>query len=169
MSIKVERKTVFTVSFVVALLALVILRANGFRLALPSWISESFASKAAATPADSVYAMLDAARAGDTRAYLDSFSSPIHEQLAQVIKENSEPKFAEYLKSQNTEFQSVAVSVADWPSDFEVKARVEYVYANRNEVQNLYLRKEASRWRIFKIAGADQIKTLVPFGSTVSD
>ena len=66
-------------------------------------------------------------------------------------------------------FQSVAVSVADRSSESEVQARVEYIYADRNEVQSLYLRKEASRWRIFKIAGSDQIKTLIPFGSNVSD
>jgi hypothetical protein len=46
---------------------------------------------------------------------------------------------------------------------------VEYIYGNRNEVQNVYLRKESSRWRIEKVAGAEQIKTLLPFGSAVTD
>jgi hypothetical protein len=133
-----------------------------------SWFSRRFSAKSD-SPEDSIYAMLDAARAGDTKTYLDFFSSPVRDQLQQVIKENSEPKFAEYLQAQNTAFQSVAVSLADRASESEVTARVEYVYANRNEVQSLSLRKEDSRWRIFKIAGADQIKTLVPFGSTVTD
>jgi hypothetical protein len=166
MNRKVDRKTVFTVSFVLGLLVLVVLSKNADRL--PPWLSGQFSSKAD-NPEDSIYGMLDAARAGNTQAYLDFFASPIRDQLLQVVKENSEPKFAAYLKSQNTAFQSVAVSVVDRLSDSEVQARVEYVYANRNEVQGLYLRKDASRWRIFKITGADQIKTLVPFGSTVSD
>jgi hypothetical protein len=169
MNFKFDRKTGFTIFFVLGLLALVMLRTKGPSQILPAWIADRISSKPAESPEDSIYAMLDAARTGDTKAYLDSFSKPVREQLQQVIKEDSEAKFAEYLKSQNTAFQSVAISVADRPSDSEVQARVEYVYANRNEVQSLYLRKEASRWRIFKIAGSDQIKTLVPFGSAVGD
>lgn len=169
MTHKVDRKTIFTLSFVISLFVLVVLHTNGDRLALPSWISERISPRAAESPEDSIYAMLDAARAGDTQAYLDSFSTPMREQLVQIIKENSAPKFAEYLKAQNTSFQSVAITVADRPSDAEVQARVEYVYANRNEVQNLYLKKESSRWRICSVAGANQIKTLVPFGTTVRD
>jgi hypothetical protein len=164
---KIDRKTAFTISFVLLLLTLVVLRTN--KSAFPSWLTDRFSSKPSDSPEDSIYAMLDAARAGNTKAYLDSFSNPVREQLFEVIKENSEPKFVEYLKSQNTVFQSVAVSVSDRPSDSEVQARVEYVYANRNEVQSMYLRKEASRWRIYKIEGADQIKTLVPLGSSVND
>jgi hypothetical protein len=168
MNFKFDRKTVFTLSFVFGLLVLVLVT-NGHKQILPAWIVDRISSKPTDSPEDSIYAMLDAARAGDTKAYLDSFSNPVREQLFEVMKENSEPKFAEYLKSQNTAFQSVAVSVSDRPSDSEVQARVEYIYANRNEVQSVYLRKEASRWRIFKIEGADQIKTLVPLGSSVTD
>jgi hypothetical protein len=166
MSFRMNRKTIVTGIFVLALLAMVIARSGNVEW--PLWFRRSFSTKSE-RPEDAVYAMLDAARAGDTKTYLDFFSSPVRDQLQQVIRENSEPKFAEYLKAQNTAFQSVAVSLADRASESEVTARVEYVYANRNEVQSLSLRKEDSRWRIFKIAGADQIKTLVPFGSAVTD
>jgi hypothetical protein len=172
MKLNMDRKTIFTVSFVLTLLALVVLRTNQMAAASwlnPSWLGARFSPKPAASPEDSIYAMLDAARAGDTKTYLDLFASPMRDQLLQVVKENSETKFADYLKSQNTAFQSVAVSIADRTGDSEVLARVEYVYTDRNEVQNLYLRKETSGWRIFKIAGSDQIKTLVPFGSSVGD
>jgi hypothetical protein len=113
--------------------------------------------------------MLDAARAGDTKTYLASFSGAMHDQLAQVVKESSEAGFAAYLKSQNTAFQGVAVSVTDRPSDTEAQLRVEYVYSNRNEVQSVYLRKESSRWKIVKVAGSEQVKTLVPYGSAVTE
>jgi hypothetical protein len=172
MKFNLDRKTIFTVSFVLTLLVLVVLRTNQLVLPswlAPSWIAERFSSKLPAGPEDSIYGMLDAARAGDTKTYLDFFANPMRDQLLQVVKENSEPKFADYLKSQNTAFQSVAVSIADRPSDSEVQARVEYVCTDRSEVQHLYLRKETSGWRIFKIAGSDQIKTLVPFGSAVGD
>jgi hypothetical protein len=161
---KLDRKTVATVAFVLGLLLLVVFRSNP-----PARLADIWSANTAQTPEDSIYAMLDAARAGDTRAYLDAFAGPVRDQLAQVIKENSAAKFSAYLRSRNTEFQSVAVSVADRSGDAEIKARVEYVYLDRNEVQNLYLRKESSRWKIFKIAGADQLKTMLPFGTAVSD
>jgi hypothetical protein len=163
-----NRKIVFTVFFVVALLVLVIVRTNGWRLPLRSWVTQSFSS-APATPEDAVYGMLDAARAGDTKTYLASFSGAMHDQLVQVVKESSETGFAAYLKSQNTAFQGVAVSVTGRPSDTEAQLRVEYVYSNRNEVQCVYLRKEASRWRIVKVAGSEQVKTLVPYGTAVTE
>ncbi len=112
--------------------------------------------------------MLDAARAGDTKAYLESFSNSMRDQLVQVIKENAEPSFAAYLKSQNSAFQGVAVSITDRPSDSEAQVRVAYVYGNRNEAQSVYLRKD-SRWRIVKVSGSEQVKILLPFGSTVTD
>jgi hypothetical protein len=169
----VDPKIVFTASFVLGLLLLVVLRTNGWRLPpMPSWITPGAAS-APAGPEDAIYGMLDAARAGDTQTYLDSFSRPMRDQLLQVIqentgKENAEASFAAYLKSQNSAFQGVAVSVTDHPNDTEAQVRVEYVYGNRNEVQSVYLRKD-SRWRIVKVAGSEQIKTLLPFGSAVAD
>jgi hypothetical protein len=163
----VNAKVVFTVSFVLGLLLLVVLRTNSWRLPLPSWIASGTASTAAG-PEDAIYGMLDAARAGDTKFYLDAFSGTLRDQLLQVMKENIEPDFAAYLKSQNAAFQGVAVSVTDRPSDTEAQLRVEYVYSNRNEVQNIYLRKDA-RWRIVKVAGSEQVKTLLPFGSAVTD
>lgn len=163
----VDPKVVFTISFVLGLLLLAILRTNGWRFPMISGIVSS-ATSAPAGPEDAIYEMLDAARAGDTKAYLDAFSGSIHEQLVQIMKENAEPNFAAYLKSQNSAFQGVAVSVTDRPSDTEAQLRVEYVYGNRNEVQSVYLRKD-SRWRIVKVAGAEQVKTLLPFGSAVTD
>lgn len=166
--ITVDRKVVFTAAFIMGLLALVMVRTNGWRLPLPAWISRS-TSSAAATPEDAIYAMLDAARAGDTRAYLASFSGSLREQLLQVVKEQSEANFAAYLRSQNAAFRGVAVSVTDRPSDAEAQVRVEYVYSDRNEVQSVYLRKEAARWRIVKVAGSEQVKTLVPYGTAVTE
>ena len=61
------------------------------------------------------------------------------------------------------------MSVTDRPTDTEAQVRVEYVYSRRNEVQNVYLRKEASRWRILRVAGSEQVKTLVPYGTAVTE
>jgi hypothetical protein len=163
----VDFKIVFTCSFLLGLLFLVALRTNGWRLSLPSWISLS-AKSGPAGPEETIYGMLDAARAGDTNAYLDMFSETMRDQLLQGMKENVNSNFAAYLKSQNAAFQGVAVSVTGRPSDNEAQVRVEYVYSNRDEVQTVYLRKN-SRWRIVKVAGAEQVMTLLPFGSAVTD
>ena len=164
----VDRKVVLTLSFMAGLLILVILRAHGWRLPLPLWISPSISSSPA-TPEDAIYAMLDAARRGDLNTYLASFSGPMHGQILQVIKEQSEASFAAYLKSQNAAFQGVAVSVIDRLTEAEARVRVEYVYRDHNEVQRVCLRKESARWRIFRIVGSEQVKTLVPYGSTATD
>jgi hypothetical protein len=113
--------------------------------------------------------MLEAARAGDTRAYLDSFSGEMHAQLLQVIEEDSEPRFAAYLKSQNTAFEGVAVSLTSRPSDAEAQVRVEYIYGGHNEVQGVYLRKEPSGWKIVRVANTEQLIAPLPFGAAVTD
>jgi hypothetical protein len=113
--------------------------------------------------------MLDAARAGNTGVYVDTFSGPLQQQIRQVIRESGKTQFATYLAAQSSSFQSVALSVADQPSDVEARLRVEYVYSNRNEVQTFHLKKSEGHWKIIGISGTDQIKTLIPYGTAVTD
>jgi hypothetical protein len=161
-------RTVFTLVFVFGLLALTGLRVNRWRL--PPWntwrVSQS--QQTSSSPEDAVYSMIDAERAGDTKAYLDVFAGAMRDQLFQIINENSEPKFGSYLTRSAT-FQGVAVTVTDRPSPDEAQVRVDYVYNDRNEVQKLYLRREGERWKILKVAGSEQMESLFPFGSRVTD
>lgn len=165
MSRDVQQKVVFTAVFVVTLLALEY--KHEWRLLPNSWFTQKSAE--AFTPEDAIYGMLEAARAGDTRAYLDYFSGEMRAQLLEVIKEDSEPTFAAYLKSQNRAFEGVAVSLTNRPSDAEARVRVEYIYRGRNEVQGVYLRKEPSGWKIVRVANAEQRRTPFPFGTAVTD
>ena len=168
MSPSPTRRTVFTRVFVFGLLALTYFRVNGWRL--PSWSNgKVFRSDGASSnPEDAIYSMIEAERAGDTKAYLDAFTGSMRNDLLQLIRESSESTFASYL-TRNAAFQGVAVTVVDHPSSDEAQARVEYVYTDRNEVQNLYLKREGERWRIFRMAGAEQKSGLFPFGSRVAD
>jgi hypothetical protein len=165
----VKRPAVLTGLFILILLSLVFLRTHGWRL--PEGVSALFAHSRprAANPEDTVYGMLDAARAGDTAVYVDTFSGPLQQQIQQVIRESGKRQFASYLTAQSSSFKSVALSVADQPSDVEARLRVEYVYANRNEVQTFHLKKAGERWKIIGISGTDQIKTLIPYGTAVTD
>lgn len=167
MSRDVQQRVVFGVVFVVALLALMTVRNPRWRLPSHSWFADKSATSS--TPQDAIYDMLDAARAGDTRAYLACFSGEMQAELLEVIEENSEPKFAAYLKSQNRAFQGVAVTLTSRPSDAEAQVRVEYIYRGHNEVQGVYLRKESSGWKIVKVANAEHVGTPFPFGTAVTD
>jgi hypothetical protein len=165
----IKNPAVLTALFVAVLFALVFLRSHGWRL--PSQVSGFFAHSAprVKTPEDTVYGMLDAARAGDTTQYVDTFAGPLRRQVEQVMRESGRSQFAAYLATQSGAFQSVAVSVTEQPSDAEARLRVEYVYNNRNEVQTFHLKKDSGRWAIIGISGTDQIKTLIPFGTAVTD
>jgi hypothetical protein len=164
-----KKPAVLTGLFVVALFSLVYLRSQGWRL--PSPVTEFFvhSTRQVKSPADAVYGMLDAARAGDTKQYVDTFGGPLRQQIQQVMRESGKSQFATYLSTQSGAFQSVAVSVTDQPSDAEARLRVEYIYTNRNEVQTFHLKKDAGRWAIIGISGTDQIKTLIPYGTAVTD
>ena len=165
----VKRPAILTGFFILILLSLIFLRTHGWRV--PKKVSDLFSRSPprAATPEDTVYGMLDAARAGDTAVYVDTFSGPLEQQIQQVIRESGKKQFAAYLTAQSSSFQSVALSVADQPSDLEARLRVEYVYANRNEVQTFHLKKSGGRWKIIGISGTEQIKTLIPYGTAVTD
>ena len=167
----VKRPAILTGFFILILLSLVYLRSHGWRVPWPGPVSAVFSHSPprSANPEDTVYGMLDAARAGDTAVYVDTFSGPLEQQIQQVIRENGKKQFAAYLTAQSSSFQSVALSVADQPSDLEARLRVEYVYANRNEVQTFHLKKSDGRWKIIGISGTDQIKTLIPYGTAVTD
>ena len=123
--------------------------------------------RAPSNPEDGIYAMFDAARAGDAQAYLDCFSGPLREQLAATAKEDA--KFKEYLIRQNSAVQGMAVTVTDRPNADEARVRVEYVYSDHNEVQNVHLKREGARWKIINIDGAEPVKPLVPYGTKATD
>jgi hypothetical protein len=165
----VKRPAVLTGFFMLVLLSLLFLRAHNWRV--PANVTNIFSRSRPhlQTPEDTVYGMLDAARAGDTAVYVDTFSGPLQQQIQQVIRESGKTHFASYLTAQSSSFQSVALSVADQPSDVEARLRVEYVYANRNEVQTFHLKKSGGHWKIAGISGTDQIKTLIPYGTAVTD
>ena len=163
-----NRSVGLTLAFVVVLLAVVLVRKDPALISSwTAWIRNETAP-ASRSPEDAIYAMLDAERAGDTKAYLDAFSGPIHDRLQQVIKEESPAKFGSYLV-RNADFQGVAITVTGQPTEDEVRARVEYVYGDRNEVQKLQLERHEGRWRIVQVAGAESIRSLFPFDSAVTD
>jgi hypothetical protein len=164
-----QKPAVLTGSFLVLLLGFILLSTHGWKLptSVTSILSRSRPTDA--TPEDAVYGMLDAARAGNTAVYVDTFSGPLQQQIQQAVRESGKAQFSTYLWGQSVSFQSVALSVTDQPSDLEARLRVEYIYSNRNEIQTYHLRKLGGRWKIVGISGTDLIKTLIPYGTAVAD
>lgn len=118
-------------------------------------------------PRDAIYKMLDAARAGDAGAYLACFSGQMETMLQQSLSEMGSQAFSQYLVNMNKEIKGVALSEPSPLTDREVRVRVEYVYQDRNEAQQMYLEKSAGGWRIARVDSSERVKTLVPYGTPV--
>jgi hypothetical protein len=123
------------------------------------------AIKEEAAPQDAIYAMLDAAREGDVSKYIASYTGQMETSLRQAIAES--PDFRKYLKDSNAAIKGVAIADPQQVSDREMKARVEYVFQDRNEVQFMFLEKTPRGWRIARVDSAERVKTLVPYGTPV--
>jgi len=119
------------------------------------------------TPQEAIYAMLDAARVGDVKTYLASYTGQMEMSLKQSIGETTESGFAKYLKNQNASIKGIAISEPQQLTDREVKVRVEYVYQDRNEAQMMFLEKSTGGWKIARVDGTERVKTLVPYGTPV--
>lgn len=120
-----------------------------------------------ATPQDAIYTMLDAARDGNVKKFIASYSGQMAQSLNQTVRETTESGFATYLKQSNAAVKGIAITEPQVLTDREVKARVEYVYQDRNEVQYMYLEKINGVWKITRVDSTERVKTLVPYGTPV--
>lgn len=117
------------------------------------------------TAQDAIYAMLDAARDGNVPKYLSSYAGAMEGPLKQAIAES--PDFGKYLKESNAAIKGIAIMDPEQVSNVEVKARVEYVFQDRNEVQYMFLDRMPGGWKIVRVDSAERVKTLVPYGTPV--
>jgi hypothetical protein len=151
--------------------AVVVGQKNGWRVSTltdqVSQISLKPQPKPDPAPQDAIYGMLDAARAGDVKAYLANYSGQMSTALQQSIAETTEPKFAQYLKDSNAAIKGVAISEPQQLTDVQMKVRVEFVYQDRNEAQQMYLEKQSGIWKITQVDSTERVKTLVPYGTPV--
>ena len=120
-----------------------------------------------AQPRDTIYAMLDAARDGDVAGYIACHAGPMGRQLEQSRDEMTAAGFARYLQDRNREIKGVAINEPEMASEREARIRVEYVYQDRNEVQQVYLESLDGAWKIIGVDGAERVKALVPYGTPV--
>ena len=155
---KESKARIVTVVVVLALLVALAARKLGWHL--PE-------GKSSQDPQDTIYAMIDAARTGNVKAYLADFTGQMEASLRQSLAETTESGFAKYLKDSNAAIKGVAVSDPQKVTDMEAKVRVEYVYQDRNEAQTMYLEKGPSGWKIARADSDERVKTLIPYGTPV--
>jgi len=153
---------ILTVLILVGVLGGTLAKKNGWTLRT----TRAAMQPAEATPEDAIYGMLDAARKGEVQKYLAAYGGPMQASLRQSIAESSNANFRQYLQDTNAALKGVAVMVPEI-NGREAKARVEYVYQDRNEAQNMYLEKTATGWKITRVETAQRVKTLVPYGTPV--
>jgi hypothetical protein len=104
--------------------------------------------------------MLNAAKAGDVKAYLASYTGQMEASLRQTLTAN-------YLKDSHAAIKGVAVSDPQKITDLEAKVRVEYIYQDRNEVQMVYLEEGPAGWKISRVDSDERVQTLIPYGTPV--
>jgi hypothetical protein len=156
-----ERKAqIATVLILAGALALVAAKRNNWRV-------PATATSPAITPQDTVYRMLDAAREGDVRAYLNCYTGPMESSLRQIEKEKGEASLAGYIKSFNASVKGVAIQEPQSTAENEVRLRVEFVYADRNEAQIYYLQRSAGKWQIARQENTEGVKVIMPYGAPV--
>ena len=124
-------------------------------------------SSAPATPQDTVYRMLDAAREGNVNSYLSCYAGAMEASLRQIVKEKGEKAMAGYIRNFNASVKGVALQEPQFISENEVRERVEFVYADRNESQVYHLQRTGARWQITGQENAEGVKVLVPYGTPV--
>ncbi len=120
-------------------------------------------------PESAIWRMVDASRAGDPERYLGCYSGEMERQLRQNLKDMGEARFREYLESRQREIKGIAVSPPRISSNGDALVKVEYVFADRNETQQVLVRRVGQQWRILRVDGAERIKTLVPYGTPVTE
>jgi hypothetical protein len=154
---------ILTALILVTVLGVTLARKNGWTFRKLPFAGQ----RVEATPEDAIYGMLDAARKGDVAKYLAAYSGPMEASLRQSIAESSNASFRQYLQDSNASLKGVAVMAPEIVNGREAKARVEYVYQDRNEAQTMYLEKASAGWKITRVETAQRVKTLVPYGTPV--
>ncbi len=123
-------------------------------------------SSASSDPEATIYAMLDAARAGDVARYLDYFTTPALDGLRQTIRETGAAGFSKYLRETNGSVEGIAIAGAEISAQ-TAKFRVEYVFPDRNATQYVYLSAARRRWRIERVDAEESNRMPIPFGTLV--
>jgi hypothetical protein len=120
---------------------------------------------APAQPQDTIYETLDAVREGNLQKYLEAHTGGMETSLRRASAEIGEERLLKSLQERNAPVKGVAIQEPERVSDREVKAQVEYVFADRNELQIVYLERTGDRWKIARVDGTQRTEPVIPYGT----
>ena len=146
---------------VLALALLVVIFVRKQRAPLPSGEETN--------PESVIWRMLDAARTSNSERYLSCYTGEMEQSLRRNSQEMGSGRFRQYISDSLRDVKGIAVSSSQTISPTEKRMSVVYVYQDRNEVQQIYLRIVDKKWKIFRVENAEHIKELVPYGTPVTD
>lgn len=157
---KERQAQIVTILILAATVALVLVRRTNVGASFATLVQRSDP-----TPQDAVYAMLEAGKDGNVEKYLASHTGQMEKSLRRTIAESAD--FAQYLRSSNAAIKGIAVNEPQWLSESHAKVRVEFVFADRNEVQFLFVEKTPAGWKIARVDAATHLDTPTPYGAKV--
>ncbi len=159
-----------TIALIVGVLGFIVWNQGGFdALRRNSGGGDGFLGIGAtqrAEPRDVIYSMLDAARDGIVDEYLECYAGQMARTLRQSLEEMGEQRFSTFLRDRNRDIKGIAMN-APIETGEEAEVRVEYVYADRNEVQDMYLQRLDGAWKIARVSDIRRVETPVPYGTPV--
>jgi len=164
-----ERKAqIVTLAVLTGVLTLVVAAHLGRQRAgvpLSNWFAGT--RKPAASPQDTIYRMMDAARDGDVTGYVACYTGQTESALRQIVREKGERSLADYIRAFNSAVKGIAIQEPQFVSEREARLHVEYIYSDRNEVQIYHLQKFNRDWKISQQGNAVGTQALVPYGAPV--
>src|SRR2546422_530222 len=101
------------------------------------------------TPEAAVWRVMDALRGGDPEVYLRCYTDEMESHLRRNLQEMGAARFHEYLLNTHRQVKGIAVSPPQMNEAGEARVAVEYVHADRNEKQQLSLRRVGGEWKVF--------------------
>lgn len=132
-------------------------------------LGRSSGSASAASPEDVIWQMSEAARKGDSRAYLDCFSGALRQRLEKSASEMGAAQFSQYLKKLNDEMTGIAVSDLTQQERQTATLRVEFVFRGRSETQQHHFKLLDGQWKIDGVDSAERLDVLLPDGANLTE
>jgi hypothetical protein len=147
------KKWILQIGLIVVLVAVAILLRGGDQLP--------------ATPEDTIAEFFDAARDGNTRAYLRLTTGDLRKSLDQLRRQQGAETFRSNMKRTNDGIKGQAVRELPAAPTDTATYEVELIFADRNEVQTFRLEQVGSGWAIASIETATVYQPEIAYGTPV--
>ncbi len=124
--------------------------------------------KSAVSPEDVIWRMSDAAREGNSQAYIDCFGGALRQNLQKTATDMGEAQFSRYLKKLNDEMTGIAVSDLEQTTDQTASLRVEFLFRGKSEAQKHHFNLVDGKWKIEGIDNAERFNVPIPYGANAN-